>query len=245
MPDQFSRTKLLIGETALNKLQNSRVAIFGIGGVGGYVCEALVRAGVGSFDIIDDDKVSLSNLNRQITATYSSIGEYKVDVMKKRMLDINKAVVVNTYKCFFLPENAGEFHFEKYDYVVDAVDTVTSKLEIITRCKEKGVPVISAMGAGNKLDASSFEIADIYDTSVCPLAKVLRRELRKRDIKSLKVVYSKEEPIKRFDSGENPNYEEGEKALHLKRNIPASISYVPAVAGLMMAGEIIKDICSK
>ncbi len=245
MPDQFSRTKLLIGETALNKLQNSRVAIFGIGGVGGYVCEALVRAGVGSFDIIDDDKVSLSNLNRQITATYSSIGEYKVDVMKKRMLDINKAVVVNTYKCFFLLENAGEFHFEKYDYVVDAVDTVTSKLEIITRCKEKGVPVISAMGAGNKLDASSFEIADIYDTSVCPLAKVLRRELRKRDIKSLKVVYSKEVPIKRADLGENPNYEEGEKALNLKRSIPASISYVPAVAGLMMAGEIIKDICSK
>ena len=245
MPDQFSRTKLLIGEAALNKLQNSRVAIFGIGGVGGYVCEALVRAGVGSFDIIDDDKVSLSNLNRQITATYSSIGEYKVDVMKKRMLDINKAAVVNTYKCFFLPENADEFYFEKYDYVVDAVDTVTSKLEIITRCKEKGVPVISAMGAGNKLDASSFKIADIYDTRVCPLAKVLRRELRKREIKSLKVVYSEEEPIRLNKTDEILRPEDEEKNPHSKRSIPASISYVPAVAGLMMAGEIIKDICSK
>ena len=177
MLNQFSRTQLLIGEEAIQKLAKSRVAVFGIGGVGGYVCEALVRSGVGAFDLVDDDKVCLTNLNRQIIATRKTVGKYKVEVMKERMLEINPDVDVRTYQCFFLPENADDFPFEEYDYIVDAVDTVTAKLEIIMRAKEKNVPVISAMGAGNKLDASAFKVADIYKTQMCPLAKVMRREL--------------------------------------------------------------------
>ena len=177
MLNQFSRTQLLIGEEAIQKLAKSRVAVFGIGGVGGYVCEALIRSGVGAFDLVDDDKVCLTNLNRQIIATRKTVGKYKVEVMKERMLEINPDVDVRTYQCFFLPENADDFPFEEYDYIVDAVDTVTAKLEIIMRAKEKNVPVISAMGAGKKLDPGRFRIADIYDTSVCPLARVMRREL--------------------------------------------------------------------
>ena len=192
MLNQFSRTQLLIGEEAIQKLKNSRVAVFGIGGVGGYVCEALVRSGVGAFDLVDDDKVCLTNLNRQIIATRKTVGKYKTDVMKERMLEINPEVDVRVHKCFFLPENAEEFPFEEYDYIVDAVDTVTAKIALIMKAKELDIPVISAMGAGNKLDASRFQVADIYDTKVCPLARVMRRELKKRNVKKLKVVYSDE-----------------------------------------------------
>ena len=196
MLNQFSRTQLLLGKEAMEKLQRSRVAVFGIGGVGGYVCEALVRSGVGAFDLIDDDKVCLTNLNRQIIATRKTVGKYKADVMKERMQEINPDVEVNVHKCFFLPENAEDFPFEKYDYVVDAVDTVTAKLEIVMQAKKKQVPVIRCMGAGNKLDASAFRVADIYKTKMCPLAKVMRRELKKRGVKELKVVYSEEKPTR-------------------------------------------------
>ena len=192
MLNQFSRTQLLLGEEAMERLKNSRVAVFGIGGVGGYVCEALVRSGVGAFDLIDDDKVCLTNLNRQIIATRKTVGKYKTDVMKERMLEINPNVDVHIHNCFFLPENADEFPFEEYDYVVDAVDTVTAKIELVMKCQEKGVPIMSSMGAGNKLDASQFKVADIYKTKVCPLAKVMRRELKKRRVRKLKVVYSEE-----------------------------------------------------
>ena len=190
MLTQFSRTELLLGKEAMDKLANSKVAVFGVGGVGGYVCEALARSGVGSFDLIDDDKVCLTNLNRQIIATRKSVGKYKTDVMKERILDINPDAKVEMHKCFFLPENADEFPFDSYDYVVDAVDTVTAKIELVLQSQKKGVPIISSMGAGNKLDGSMFQVADIYKTRVCPLAKVMRRELKKRGVKKLKVVYS-------------------------------------------------------
>ena len=196
MLDQFSRTELLLGNTAMEKLAGSKVAVFGIGGVGGYVVEALARSGVGAFDLIDDDKVCLTNLNRQIIATRKTVGKYKTEVMKERMLEINPDVKVEIHDCFFLPENAKDFPFEEYDYIVDAVDTVTAKIALVMKAKEMNIPIISSMGAGNKLDASKFEVADIYKTSVCPLAKVMRRELKKRGVKKLKVVYSKEEPIK-------------------------------------------------
>ena len=196
MLNQFSRTELLFGKAAMEKLENSRVAVFGIGGVGGYVCEALVRSGVGHFDLIDDDKVCLTNLNRQIIATRKTIGQYKTDVMKERMLEINPKVDVTVHKCFFLPETAEEFHFDQYDYVVDAVDTVTAKISLVMKAQEAGTPIISSMGAGNKLDASRFQVADIYKTKVCPLAKVMRRELKKRGVRKLKVVYSDELPTR-------------------------------------------------
>ena len=195
MLTQFSRTELLLGKEAMEKLQNSRVAVFGIGGVGGYVCEALARSGVGAFDLIDDDKVCLTNLNRQIIATYKTIGKYKTDVMKERILDINPKADVRVHKCFFLPENADEFPYEDYDYMVDAVDTVTAKISLVMKAQEKHIPIISSMGAGNKLDGSQFKVADIYKTKVCPLAKVMRRELKKRGVKKLKVVYSEEQSI--------------------------------------------------
>ena len=185
MLTQFSRTELLLGKEAMEKLQNSRVAVFGIGGVGGYVCEALARSGVGAFDLIDDDKVCLTNLNRQIIATYKTIGKYKTDVMKERILDINPKADVRVHKCFFLPENADEFPYEDYDYMVDAVDTVTAKISLVMKAQEKHIPIISSMGAGNKLDGSQFKVADIYKTKVCPLAKVMRRELKKRGVKKL------------------------------------------------------------
>ncbi len=234
MKDQYSRTALLIGKEGVEKLQKSRVAVFGIGGVGGYVCEALVRSGVGAFDLIDNDRVSPSNLNRQIIALQSTIGQMKTTVMKERMLDIAPDTDICTHEKFFLPENSDEFPFEEYDYVVDAVDTVTAKIELIIKAKEKGVRVISSMGAGNKLGPEPFKVADIYDTRVCPLAKVMRRELKKRGIDSLKTVYSLEEPIAvSFDEVKEDNK---------KRQIPGSIAYVPSMAGLTIAGEVIRDL---
>ena len=195
MSRQFARTQLLLGPEAMEKLAHSRVAVFGVGGVGGYVCEALARSGVGAFDLIDDDKVCLTNINRQIIATRKTIGKYKTEVMRERILDINPSADIRVYKCFFLPENADEFPFDEYDYVVDAVDTVTAKIELVMKAQEKGVRIISSMGAGNKLDASAFRVADIYKTKVCPLAKVMRRELKKRGVKKLKVVYSEEKAL--------------------------------------------------
>lgn len=251
MLNQFSRTELLLGEEAMEKLKTSRVAVFGIGGVGGYVCEALVRSGVGNFDLIDDDKVCLTNINRQIIATRKTVGKYKVDVMEERMKDINPDVNVTVHKCFFLPENAAEFDFESYDYVVDAVDTVTAKLELVMKCKEKDVPIISSMGAGNKLDASAFRVADIYDTKVCPLAKVMRRELKKRGVDRLKVVYSEEKPISPIDDMAiscRSNCISSPDAAHKcteRRAIPGSVAFVPSVVGLIIAGEVVKDLTRK
>ena len=226
MSEQFSRTEGLLGEEAVKHLHNCRVAVFGVGGVGGFTVEALARSGVGIIDIIDKDTVCESNLNRQIIALHSTIGQDKVDVLKQRILDINPNAVVHAHKCFFLPETRGQFDFSQYDYVVDAVDTVTAKIELVMACSETGVPIISSMGAGNKLDPTAFEVADIYKTSVCPLARVMRHELKKRDVKCLKVVYSKEEPV-------------------VRRETPASIAFVPSVAGLIIAGEVIKDLTSR
>ncbi|MBE5901412.1 MAG: tRNA threonylcarbamoyladenosine dehydratase [Lachnospiraceae bacterium] len=248
MLDQFSRTRLLLGEEAMTGLQNKRVAIFGIGGVGGYVCEALVRSGVGHFDLIDDDNVCLTNLNRQIIATRKTVGRDKVEVMKERMLDINPEVDVRTHKCFFLPENADTFPFEEYDYVVDAVDTVTAKIEIIMRCKALNVPVISCMGAGNKLDPSRFKVADIYKTTMCPLAKVMRHEMKKRGVKKLKVVYSDEKPVRPLEDMSNSCRNHcicPPGAAHKcteRRDIPGSIAFTPAAAGLVLASEVLKDL---
>ena len=234
MKEQFERTGLLIGEEAVKKLTESKVLVFGIGGVGGFVCEALARAGVGTIDIVDNDIVSESNINRQIIATYSTLGMAKVDVMKDRIQDINLLAKVKTYKCFYLPECSGEFDFSLYDYVVDAIDTTTAKIDIIVKSKASGTPVISSMGTGNKLNNTKFEIADISDTSVCPLAKVMRKELRKLGIENVKVLYSKEEPIKNHSNqGESGEY---------KRSVPGSISYVPSVAGLIIAGQVINDL---
>ena len=248
MLNQFSRTQLLLGVEAMDKLKNSRVAVFGVGGVGGYVCEALVRSGVGQFDLIDDDKVCLSNINRQIIATHKTVGKNKVEVMKERMMEINPDVTVNIYKCFFLPENADEFPFEEYDYVVDAVDTVTAKIELVMKCQEKGVPIISSMGAGNKLDASAFRVADIYKTKMCPLAKVMKKKKKKRGVKKLKVVYSEEKPIKPLDdmsiscTTNDICPPEAENKRTERRSIPGSVAFVPSVAGLIIAGEVVKDI---
>ena len=226
-----SRTEALLGMEGVKRLENSTVAVFGIGGVGGYVAEALARSGVGHLELIDHDTVSVSNINRQIVALRSTVGKYKVDVMKERVLDINPEAEVVAHKCFYLPETANQFDFTKYDYIIDAVDTVTAKIEIIVNAKKVGTPVISCMGTGNKLNPTLFEVSDIYKTSVCPLARVMRRELKQRGIKSLKVVYSKEEPIK----SEIADSETG-------KTVPASISFVPSVAGLIIAGEVIKDL---
>lgn len=248
MLNQFSRTQLLLGQEAMEKLKNKRVAVFGIGGVGGYVCEALVRSGIGAFDLIDDDKVCLTNLNRQIIATRKTVGKYKVEVMKERMLDINPDVDVRLHQCFFLPENADQFTFEEYDYVVDAIDTVTGKIEIIMRAQKLKIPVISAMGAGNKLDASRFQVTDIYKTKMCPLARVMRYELKKRGVKKLKVVYSDEKPIRPYEDMSiscRTNCICPPGAQHKcteRRDIPGSTAFVPAVAGLLIAGEIVKDL---
>ena len=248
MLNQFSRTQLLLGEEGMKKLAGARVAVFGIGGVGGYVCEALVRSGVGAFDLIDDDKVCLTNLNRQIIATRKTVGKYKTDVMKERMLEINPDVKVETHKCFFLPENADDFPFEEYDYIVDAVDTVTAKISLVMKAKEKGVPIISSMGAGNKLDASQFKVADIYKTKVCPLAKVMRRELKKRRIRHLKVVYSKEQPLEPIDDMAVSCREHcicppgAVRKCTERRAIPGSTAFVPSVVGLIIAGEVVKDL---
>lgn len=248
MLTQFSRTELLFGKEAMDKLAGSKVAVFGIGGVGGYVCEALVRSGVGAFDLIDDDKVCLTNLNRQIIATRSTVGKYKTDVMRDRMLDINPNVEVEVHKCFFLPENADDFPWDSYDYVVDAVDTVTAKIALVMKCKEKNIPIISSMGAGNKLDGSQFKVADIYKTKVCPLAKVMRRELKKRGVKKLKVVYSEEIPTRPIEDmaiscRNNCICPPGaEHKCAERRDIPGSVAFVPSVAGLIIAGEVAKDL---
>lgn len=232
MLNQFSRTELLLGAEAMEKLAQSRVAVFGIGGVGGYVVEALVRSGVGAIDLIDSDKVCLTNLNRQIIAARSTIGKYKVDAMRERILDINPDCEVTVHRCFFLPENKEEFDFTEYSYVVDAVDTVTAKLQLVVQAEEAHTPIISSMGAGNKLEPTGFEVADIYKTSVCPLAKVMRRELKKRGIKKLKVVYSREEPLKVTASEETTE----------RRSVPGSNAFVPSVVGLIIASEVIKDL---
>ena len=248
MLNQFSRTELLIGKEALERLSKAHVAVFGIGGVGGYVVEALVRSGIGAYDLIDDDKVCLTNLNRQIIATRDTIGRYKVEVMRERILSINPDAEVTTHRCFYLPENAQDFDFSSYDYVVDAVDTVTAKLEIVMRAKESNIPVISCMGVGNKLNPTQLEIADIYKTSVCPLAKVMRRELRKRGVDKLKVLYSKEEPITPLDDSEDTCREHcvcppgTTRKCTQRRAIPGSISFVPSAAGLIIASEVVKDL---
>lgn len=239
--NEFSRTELLIGQAALEKLQNSRVAIFGVGGVGGYVCEALVRSGVGHFDLIDNDTVSLTNINRQIIALHSTIGKLKVDVMKERMLDINPDVDVSVHPCFYLPETADQFDFSNYDYVVDAIDTVTGKIEIIVQADAHQVPVISSMGAGNKLNPAMMEVSDIYKTSVCPLARVMRRELKKRHIKHCKVVYSKEKAIQPSQASLEKYGADNEENF-TKKSIPGSTAFVPSVAGLILASEVIKDL---
>lgn len=233
MSDRFTRTELLLGKDAVEHLSECRVAVFGIGGVGGYVCEALARSGVGTLDLIDKDKVCMSNINRQIIATTKTVGEYKTDVMKARILDINPDAVVNTYNCFFLPENASDFPFDQYGYVVDAIDTVTAKIELVMQCQKAGVPIMSSMGAGNKLDPTQFRVADIYKTQMDPLAKVMRRELKKRGVKKLKVVYSEEEPVRPVGEAEQ---EPG------RRSTPGSTAFVPSVAGLIIAGEVIKDL---
>ena len=249
MLTQFSRTELLLGKEAMNQLFNSKVAIFGIGGVGGYVCEALARSGVGAFDLIDDDKVCLTNLNRQIIATRKTLGKYKAEVMKERILEINPDADVTIHKSFFLPENADEFPFDEYDYIVDAVDTVTAKIELAVKAQKSNVPIISSMGAGNKLDGSQFKVADIYKTKVCPLAKVMRRELKKRGIDKLKVVYSEEKPIRPLEDmaiscKTNCVCPPGAKHKCTERRaIPGSVAFVPSVAGLIIAGEVVKDLC--
>lgn len=227
--NQFKRTALLLGKASVERLARKRVAVFGVGGVGGFVCEGLVRAGIGAIDIVDKDIVALSNINRQLIALHSTVGKNKVDVLEERLKDINKNLIIKKYKCFFLPETSETFDFREYDYVVDAIDTVTGKIELILKAKEAGVPIISAMGAGNKLEPAGFQVSDIYKTSVCPLARVMRRELKKRGVDKLKVVYSKEEPIK-------PQFEEGEEV------VPGSISFVPPVVGLIIAGEVVKDL---
>jgi len=223
--ERFERTTRLLGKEHMDRLQRARVAVFGVGGVGGYVVEALARSGVGTLDLIDSDRVEPSNLNRQIIALESTVGMLKVEAAKRRVLDINPEATVNVYPVFYLPETAGQFDFSRYDYVVDAIDTVTGKLMLIEQAKAAGVPVISSMGAGNKLDPTAFQVADIYETSVCPLAKVMRRELKKRGIESLKVVYSKEPPAENVDS-----------------RTPGSIAFVPAVVGLIIGGEVVKDL---
>ena len=246
--DQFARTQLLLGVEAMNKLKNSRVAVFGVGGVGGYSVEALARSGVGAVDLIDDDKVCLTNINRQIIADVKTIGKYKVDVARDRILSINPRCKVTTYQCFYLPQNAKDFDFSQYDYVIDAVDTVTAKINLVMQANESGVPVISSMGAGNKLDPTAFVVSDIYKTDVCPLAKVMRRELKKRNIKKLKVVYSKEKPLVPIEDESISCRSHcvcppgAERKCTDRRAIPGSIAFVPSVVGLIIAGEVIKDL---
>lgn len=249
MLNQFSRTELLVGKDNMERFAKARVAVFGIGGVGGYVVEALARTGIGTLDLIDDDKVCLTNINRQIFATRKTVGKYKVDVAKERVLDINPNAVVNTYKTFYMPDTADQFDFHAYDYVVDAIDTVTGKIELIMQAQQSGTPIISCMGAGNKMNPAMFEVADIYKTSVCPLAKVMRRELKKRGVKHLKVVYSKEQPIRPVEDMEiscrqNCICPPGTKrTCTVRRDIPGSNAFVPSTAGLIIAGEVVKDLC--
>ena len=238
MPDQYSRTRLLLGDDGMGKLKNARVILFGLGGVGGYTAEALARSGIGHMDLVDDDAVSLTNLNRQLLATYSSIGKHKVDVAAARIADIDPTIEVVTHKTFYLPETADQFDFSQYDYVIDAIDTVTGKLNLIAQAKAAGVPVISCMGTGNKLDPTAFQVADISKTSGCALARIMRKECAKRGLKGVKVVYSKELPRSQDASVEIEPQREGSS----RRSTPGSVAFVPAVAGLVMAGEVIKDL---
>ena len=248
MLNQFSRTQLLLGAESMERLRQARVAVFGIGGVGGYTVEALARSGVGTLDIIDDDRICLTNINRQILATRKTVGQYKVDVAEQRILEIDPDARVNAYKTFYTPQTAALFDFAQYDYIVDAIDTVTGKLELVEQAQRSGVPIISCMGAGNKLDPAAFEVADIYETSVCPLARVMRRELRKRGIKKLKVVYSKEVPINPMEDMSiscrtNCICPPGTaRKCTQRRQVPGSTAYVPAAAGLIIAGEVVKDL---
>lgn len=248
MLNQFSRTELIFGRDAMEKLAAARVAVFGIGGVGGYTVEALVRSGVGAVDLIDDDKVCLTNINRQLYATRKTVGKYKVDVAAERIAEINPDVTVRTYKTFYLPDTAGQFDFTEYDYVVDAIDTVTGKLALVENAGIAGTPVISSMGAGNKVDPTAFQVADIFETSVCPLAKVMRRELKKRGIKNLKVVYSKEMPMTPLDDTANSCRTNcicppgTDRKCTQRRQVPGSNAFVPSVVGLIIAGEVIKDL---
>ena len=235
MHEQFLRTQMLLGTEALERLQNARVAVFGIGGVGGYTVEALARSGIGQLDLIDNDDVSISNINRQILATHSTVGMPKVEAAKRRILDINPGCIVRTHQVFYTPETADQFDFTQYDYIVDAIDTVTGKLQLVERATAAGTPILCCMGTGNKLDASAFEVADISKTTMCPLARIMRKELGKRGIKHLKVVYSKEEAL-------TPTGWEEEAAALGKRQIPGSVAFVPGAAGLILAGEVIKDI---
>ncbi len=237
MGEKFDRTKRLLGADAMNKLKNSHVAVFGIGGVGGHAADALVRSGIGEITIVDSDEVAESNINRQLIATTKTVGRKKVDVMEEHLLEINPEVKIHKHCCFFLPETKDDFDFSKYDYVIDAVDTVTAKLLLVEMCKEHGVSIISSMGAGNKLDPTVFEVTDIYKTSVCPLAKVMRKELKARGIKHLKVVYSKEIPLEPIG---DEDFVSDEKRS--RRATPGSIAFVPSVAGLILAGETVKDL---
>ena len=248
MLNQFSRTQLLLGQEGMEKLFQARVAVFGIGGVGGYTVEALARSGVGTLDLIDDDRICLTNLNRQIFATHKTVGQYKVDIAQQRILEINPKAVVHTYKTFYAPQTAELFDFSQYDYVVDAIDTVTGKLELVEQAEKAGVPIISSMGAGNKMDPTAFEVADIYETSVCPLARVMRRELKRRGIKKLKVVYSKEPPMAPIDDMSiscsthcicPPGTA---RKCTQRRQVPGSNAFVPSVVGLIIAGEVVKDL---
>lgn len=249
MLNQFSRTQLLFGQEGMEKLYHARVAVFGIGGVGGYTVEALARSGVGTLDLIDDDRICLTNLNRQIFATRKTVGQFKVDVARQRILEINPKAVVNTYKTFYAPQTAEQFDFSQYDYVVDAIDTVTGKLELVEQACKAGVPIISSMGAGNKVDPTAFQVADIYETSVCPLARVMRRELKKRGIQKLKVVYSKEPAMTPIDDmsiscRSNCICPPGTaRTCTQRRQVPGSNAFVPPVVGLIIAGEVVKDLC--
>ncbi len=237
MTSQFSRTTRILGENTIKILSDKHIAIFGLGGVGGYVAEALVRSGIGKFDLIDHDKIDITNLNRQIIATHKTIGRDKAEVMRERMLDINPAAEITIHPCFFLPENAADFDFKRYDYVVDAVDTVTAKIELVLRAREAGVPIISSMGTGNKRNPAMLEVADLYKTSVCPLARVMRRELKKRGVEELKVVYSREESLKPKET------ESTEKDTSRdERAIPGSTAFVPPAAGLLIASEVVRDL---
>ncbi len=250
MINQFSRTELLLGPEAMERLAKCRVAVFGVGGVGGYTVEALARSGIGALDLIDDDKVCLTNLNRQLHATRSTVGTYKVDAAEARIRDINPDCRVTTYKTFFLPETEDQFDFTQYDYVVDAIDTVKGKLALVEKANAAGTPIICAMGAGNKLDPTAFRVADIYQTSVCPLARVMRSECRKRGIRKLKVVYSKEQPVRPL---EDPSIScrkhcicpPDTRKCTVRRDIPGSTAFVPAAAGLIIAGEVVKDLCAE
>ena len=247
MLNQFSRTQLVFGEEAMQRLAEARVAVFGIGGVGGYTVEALARSGIGQLDLIDDDKVCITNVNRQLLATLKTVGQYKVDVAKERIADINPKCRVNTFKTFYMPDTEDEFDFTQYDYIVDAIDTVKGKLALALNAQKAVTPIISSMGAGNKVDAAAFEVADIYETSVCPLARVMRYECRRRGIKKLKVVYSKEKPIKpkedmSISCRRHCVCPPGTRKCTVRRDIPGSTAFVPSVAGLIIAGEVIKDL---